>query len=55
MSLSTMKLWMLWFEISGKWMPDHQPLWTCAGVPRLGEDDTRVEIEVWAHVPEGGA
>ena len=35
-----------------KWMPDHEPLWTCDGVPRLGEDDMRVEIEVWAHVPE---
>ncbi|KXH33588.1 hypothetical protein CSIM01_11753 [Colletotrichum simmondsii] len=33
-----------------KWMPDHQPLWTCVGVPRLGEDDMRVEIEVVAHV-----
>ncbi|KAL5610609.1 hypothetical protein FOBRF1_006726 [Fusarium oxysporum] len=36
-----------------KWMPDHQPLWTCVGVPRLGEDDMRVEIEVVAHDPEG--
>jgi enamine deaminase RidA (YjgF/YER057c/UK114 family) len=34
-------------------MPDHQPLWTCVGVPRLGEGDMRVEIEVWAHVTEG--
>jgi enamine deaminase RidA (YjgF/YER057c/UK114 family) len=37
---------------SKKWMPDHEPLWTCVGVPRLGEDDMRVEIEVWAHVSE---
>ncbi|KAM0342398.1 hypothetical protein ACHAPU_009585 [Fusarium lateritium] len=36
-----------------KWMPDHQPLWTCIGVSRLGEDDMRVEIEVVAHDPEG--
>ncbi|KAH6688365.1 Endoribonuclease L-PSP/chorismate mutase-like protein [Plectosphaerella plurivora] len=36
-----------------KWMPDHQPLWTCVGVTRLGEDDMRVEIEVVAHDPEG--
>ncbi|KAK5069218.1 hypothetical protein LTR64_008627 [Lithohypha guttulata] len=36
-----------------KWMPDHQPLWTCVGVQRLGEDDMRVEIEVVAHDPEG--
>jgi len=35
-----------------KYMPDHQPLWTCVGVTRLGEDDMRVEIEVWAHVQE---
>ncbi|KAH7347165.1 Endoribonuclease L-PSP/chorismate mutase-like protein [Plectosphaerella cucumerina] len=36
-----------------KWMPDHQPVWTCVGVTRLGEDDMRVEIEVVAHDPEG--
>lgn len=35
-----------------KWMPDHAPLWTCVGVPKLGEDAMKVEIEVWAHVPE---
>ncbi|KAL1604795.1 hypothetical protein SLS60_004335 [Paraconiothyrium brasiliense] len=32
-----------------KWMPDHEPIWTCVGVTRLGEDDMRVEIEVVAH------
>ncbi|KAH8651599.1 endoribonuclease L-PSP [Tricladium varicosporioides] len=31
-----------------KWMPDHQPIWTCVGVTRLGDDDMRVEIEVIA-------
>ncbi|KAL2821462.1 YjgF-like protein [Aspergillus cavernicola] len=36
-----------------KYMPDHQPIWTCVGVSRLGEDDMRVEIEVVAHDPEG--
>ncbi|KAM0279553.1 hypothetical protein ACHAQH_004508 [Verticillium albo-atrum] len=36
-----------------KHMPDHQPLWTCVGVTRLGADDMRVEIEVVAHDPEG--
>ncbi|KAK1144766.1 hypothetical protein N8T08_004777 [Aspergillus melleus] len=35
-----------------RYMPDHQPIWTCVGVTRLGEDDMRVEIEVTAHVPE---
>ncbi|KAI1452363.1 putative L-PSP endoribonuclease family protein [Annulohypoxylon moriforme] len=35
-----------------KWLPDHEPLWTCVGVTRLGEDDMRVEIEVVAHDPE---
>ncbi|RSH90284.1 hypothetical protein EHS25_001618 [Saitozyma podzolica] len=35
-----------------KWMPNHAPLWTCVGVPRLGEDDMRVEIEVEAHDPK---
>jgi enamine deaminase RidA (YjgF/YER057c/UK114 family) len=34
-----------------KWMPNHQPIWTCVGVSRLGEDDMRVEIEVVAHDP----
>lgn len=34
-----------------KWMPDHQPIWTCVGVQRLGEDDMRVEVEVVAHDP----
>jgi enamine deaminase RidA (YjgF/YER057c/UK114 family) len=32
-----------------KWMPDNEPIWTCVGVTRLGEDDMRVEIEVSAH------
>ncbi|UNI16764.1 hypothetical protein JDV02_003172 [Purpureocillium takamizusanense] len=36
-----------------KYMPDHEPLWTCVGVTRLAEDDMRVEIEVVAHDPEG--
>ncbi|KAB8225797.1 Endoribonuclease L-PSP/chorismate mutase-like protein [Aspergillus novoparasiticus] len=35
-----------------RWMPDHEPLWTCVGVTRLGEDDMRVEIEVVAHDPK---
>ena len=34
------------------YMPDHEPLWTCVGVSRLGEDDMRVEIEVVAHDPK---
>ena len=34
-----------------KYMPNHNPLWTCVGVTRLGEDDMRVEIEVVAHNP----
>ena len=33
-----------------KYMPNHQPIWTCVGVPRLDEDDMRVEIEVVASV-----
>lgn len=36
-----------------KWMPDHMPIWTTIGVSRLGEDDMSVEIEVFAHDPEG--
>lgn len=34
-----------------EYMPNHQPLWTCVGVSRLGFDDMRVEIEVVAHDP----
>jgi enamine deaminase RidA (YjgF/YER057c/UK114 family) len=34
-----------------KWVPGHEPIWTCVGVTRLGEEDMRVEIEVVAHVP----
>ncbi|KAH0431474.1 l-psp endoribonuclease family protein [Colletotrichum camelliae] len=34
-----------------RYMPEHQPIWTCVGVTRLGEDDMRVEIEVVAHDP----
>lgn len=37
------------------YMPDHQPIWTCVGVTRLGEDDMRVEVEVVAHDPDGAA
>ena len=37
------------------YMPNHEPLWTCVGVTRLGEDDMRVEIEVEAYDPEGAA
>ncbi|EME89015.1 uncharacterized protein MYCFIDRAFT_170549 [Pseudocercospora fijiensis CIRAD86] len=35
-----------------KWMPDLQPIWTCVGVTRLGEEDMRVELEVVTHNPE---
>lgn len=38
-----------------KYMPNHQPLWTCVGVTRLGQDDMRVEIEVVAHNPKSSA
>jgi enamine deaminase RidA (YjgF/YER057c/UK114 family) len=34
-----------------QYMPDHEPIWTCAGVASLVEDDMRVEIEVVAHDP----
>ncbi|KAG7139551.1 hypothetical protein HYQ46_008147 [Verticillium longisporum] len=36
-----------------KYMPDHQPIWTCVGVPRLGEEAMKVEFAVVAHDPEG--
>jgi enamine deaminase RidA (YjgF/YER057c/UK114 family) len=38
-----------------KWLPDHQPIWTCIEVPRLGDPHMHVEIEVVAHDPEGAA
>ena len=31
-----------------KRMPDHRPIWTCVGVPVLGEPEMRVEIRVTA-------
>lgn len=34
-----------------KWLPNHQPVWTCVGVTQLGEPDMKVEIEVMAHDP----
>jgi enamine deaminase RidA (YjgF/YER057c/UK114 family) len=36
-----------------KWMPDHEPLWTCIGVPALHEVAMLVAIEVWAYDPKG--
>jgi enamine deaminase RidA (YjgF/YER057c/UK114 family) len=35
-----------------KWVPDHEPIWTCVGVVKLGEDAMRVEIDVSAHDPK---
>lgn len=35
-----------------RWMPDHEPIWTCVGVVKLGEDAMKVEIEVSAHDPQ---
>lgn len=31
-----------------KYMPDHQPIWTCIGVAALAEPEMKVEIEVVA-------
>ncbi|PHH86147.1 hypothetical protein CDD83_10655 [Cordyceps sp. RAO-2017] len=36
-----------------KYMPNHQPLWTCLGVAGLGAPEMKAEIEVIAHDPEG--
>lgn len=33
-----------------KWMPDHQPTWTCVGVTELGIPGMIVEIEVEAYI-----
>ncbi|PGH17656.1 hypothetical protein AJ79_01018 [Helicocarpus griseus UAMH5409] len=38
-----------------KWMPDHQPIWTCVGVEKLALPGMRVEIEVSAIDGEGAA
>lgn len=34
-----------------RWMPDHQPIWTCIGVRALAIPRMRVEVEVVAHAP----
>jgi len=34
-----------------EYMPSHAPLWTCVGVPNLGDENMRVEIEVTALMP----
>ncbi|CAF1268126.1 unnamed protein product [Rotaria sordida] len=34
-----------------KWCPNHDPIWTVLGVSKLGEDPMKVEIDVFAHVP----
>jgi enamine deaminase RidA (YjgF/YER057c/UK114 family) len=33
-----------------KWMPSHQPIWTCVGVAQLAEKEMKVEIEVVAEM-----
>ncbi|KAJ3464893.1 hypothetical protein MRS44_009679 [Fusarium solani] len=33
-----------------KWMPDHQPTWTCVGVSELGIPGMIIEIEVEAYI-----
>jgi enamine deaminase RidA (YjgF/YER057c/UK114 family) len=35
-----------------KYTPNHQPIFTCVGVSKLGLDDMCVEIEVSAHDPQ---
>ncbi|KAH7226654.1 Endoribonuclease L-PSP/chorismate mutase-like protein [Fusarium oxysporum] len=35
-----------------KWMPDHQPTWTCVGVTELGIPGMIVEIEVEASIQQ---
>ncbi|KAF5705572.1 L-PSP endoribonuclease family [Fusarium mundagurra] len=35
-----------------KWMPDHQPTWTCVGVTELGIPGMIVEIEVEANIQQ---
>jgi enamine deaminase RidA (YjgF/YER057c/UK114 family) len=35
-----------------KWTPNHNPIWTCVEVQKLGEEDVKVEIEVVAHDPQ---
>jgi enamine deaminase RidA (YjgF/YER057c/UK114 family) len=34
------------------YMPDQAPIWTCIGVPALGDPRMRVEIRVTAVLPE---
>lgn len=37
-----------------KWMPDRAPIWTCVGVPALGNPNMRVEIRVTAILEDEG-
>lgn len=34
-----------------QWTPNHNPIWTCVEVQKLGEEDAKVAIEVVAHDP----
>ncbi|KAH7198737.1 Endoribonuclease L-PSP/chorismate mutase-like protein [Fusarium flagelliforme] len=42
----------LMVEAFRKWMPDHQPTWTCVGVTELGIPGMIVEIEVEANIAQ---
>ena len=36
-----------------QWLPDQKPIWTCIGVPALGMEAMKVEIDVVAWDEEG--
>ncbi|PHH93407.1 hypothetical protein CDD83_3720 [Cordyceps sp. RAO-2017] len=36
-----------------KYMPDHQPTWTCLGIKNLALEEMLAEVQVVAHDPEG--
>ena len=36
-----------------KYTPNHKPILTCVGVTALADERMRIEIEVFAHDPEG--
>lgn len=38
-------------ECFKEWMPNHQPIWTCVGVTKLGIPGMLFEIEIEAYIP----
>jgi enamine deaminase RidA (YjgF/YER057c/UK114 family) len=35
-----------------QWCPNHEPIWTVLGVAMLGQENMKVEIDAFAHIPK---